>query len=136
MANLIELEVKAAAALDAMEKHAKRIGTDGVAVFLYAPDQETEDLYSVMRIIGAMNTIYEDCTGYNFIALAYSKIAESLETGKDSGNLLRPKITGEFGYQGSAIEKFGQGTVITSFSGCTGDIDLEIARSGLESLME
>jgi hypothetical protein len=124
------------AALDAMEAHANRIGAQGAAVFLYSENGAAADIYSLMRIVGAMNTISEDGTGYNFIALAYSKIAESLETGKNSGNLSRPLITGEFGYQGSAVLRMEKAMVITSFSGSTGDIDLEIALSGIRSLSE
>jgi len=132
--NLLEFKNMAKTALDAMEEHANQIGASGVAVFLYANGSQEEDHYSVMRIIGAFHTIAEDQTGYNFIALAYSKIAESIETGLDSGNLRRPLITGEFGYQGSAAKKVKDGLVITSFSGCTGEIDLEIARSGINTL--
>ena len=134
--SLTEFKKMAEIALDAMEEHANRIGASGVAVFLYSADKKGKDLYSVMRVIRAINTIAEDQTGYNFIALAYSKIAESIETGLDSGNLKRPMICGEFGYQGSAVEKFNGGLVITSFSGCTGDVDLEIARSGIRQLKD
>lgn len=132
--NLTELKKMAEIALDAMEEHAKRIGASGTAVILYSADENGKDYYSVMRIINAFHTIAEDHTGYNFIALAYSKIAESIETGKDSGNLTRPMITGEFGYQGSTIARDQNGMIITSFSGCTGDVDLEIARTGLQRL--
>jgi len=134
--NLTVFNNKAEIALDAMEAHAKRIGASGVAVFLYSEDENAKDFCSVMRIVGAINTIAEDHTGYNFIALAYSKIAESIETGKNSGNLARPMIEGEFGYQGSAIAKDKNGIIITAFSGCTGDVDLEIAGTGLQSLTE
>ena len=133
--NLAELKTKSKIALDAMEEHAKRIGTSGVAVFLYSDQNEPEDICSFMRIVGAMNTIAEDRSGYNCMALAYSKIAESLETGKDSGNLARPMIVGEFGYLGSTISKSGNGVIITSFSGSTGDIDLKIAQSGMKSIL-
>lgn len=134
--DLTVFQKKAETALNAMEAHAKRIGASGVAVFFYSEKENAKDLCSVMRIIGAINTIAEDHTGYNFIALAYSKIAESIETGKNSGNLARPMIEGEFGYQGSAIAKDENGIIITSFSGCTGDVDLEIAQTGLQSLIE
>jgi len=134
--NLTVFKNKAEIALNAMEAHAERIGASGVAVFLYSEDENAKELCSVMRIIGAMHTIAEDHTGYNFIALAYSKIAESIETGKNSGNLARPMIEGEFGYQGSAMVKDRNGMIITSFSGCTGEVDLEIAQSGLHSLTE
>ncbi|HVI40173.1 MAG TPA: hypothetical protein VM577_05900 [Anaerovoracaceae bacterium] len=134
--NLTVFKNKAEIALNAMEEHAKRIGGSGVAVFLYSEDENAKDLFSVMRIVGAINTIAEDHTGYNFIALAYSKIAESIETGKNSGNLMRPRIEGEFGYQGSAVAKDMNGMIITSFSGFTGDVDLEIAQTGLRSIME
>jgi len=133
--NLDELRTKSEIALNAMEEHAERIGTDGAAVVLFAPAEGTGDSYSALRVIGARNVIYEDQTGYNFIALAYSKIAESLETERDSGTLTRPLITGEFGYQGSAIAKDENGIIVTAFSGSTGDIDLEIARSGLNSVL-
>lgn len=132
--NVEEFNKRAESALDAMEEHAIRIGASGAAVILYKEEGAGKDFYSVMRIINAFNTIGEDQTGYNFIALAYSKIAESIETGRDSGNLERPMITGEFGYQGSAIARDKGGITITSFSGCTGEIDLEIARSGLQRI--
>ncbi|HYE67824.1 MAG TPA: hypothetical protein VEA58_04385 [Anaerovoracaceae bacterium] len=133
--NLMVFKNKSEIALNAMEEHAKRIGASGVAVFLYSENENAKDLSSIMRIVGAINTIAEDHTGYNFIALAYSKIAESIETGKNSGNLTRPMIEGEFGYQGSAIAKDENGIIITAFSGCTGDVDLEIAKTGLQSLL-
>lgn len=133
--NLTVFKNKAEIALNAMEEHAKRIGASGVAVFLYSEDENAKELCSVMRIVGAINTIAEDHTGYNFIALAYSKIAESIETGKNSGNLMRPMIEGEFGYQGSAIAKDENGVIITAFSGSTSDIDLEIAQTGLKRLL-
>jgi len=122
-------------ALDAMEEHAQRLGIPGVAVLLYRPDTQVKDLCSFMRIVGAINTIAADKTGYNFIALAYSKLAESIETGKPSGTPTRPLLVGEYGYQGSAVASVKNGIVIASFSGkTTGDVDFEIAKAGLNSL--
>lgn len=123
-------------ALDAMEKHAKKIGAIGVGVFLYAKEEDSKNWYSEMRIIGAINTIAKDGSGYNFIALAYSKAAESIETRQISGCNTRPLITGEFGYKGSAITQYENGFVITAFSGSTEDVDYEIAKSGLSCIIK
>lgn len=132
---IMNFEEKSKLALDAMEEHAARIGTSGVGVFIYTDDEKAKNWQSVFRIIGAFKTIAEDGTGYNFISIAYSKVAESIETGKNSGTMDRPRITGEFGYQGSAIAKYEGGIIITSFSGSTGEIDFEIAKSGLAKVI-
>ena len=137
MEDLNDLRTIAEIALDAMEKHAGELGIPGVAVILYTTEEKPKDLCSVMRIVGAIHTIAEDQTGYNFIALAYSKLAESIETGKHSGNPIRPLLVGEFGYQGSAVAKVKNGVVMAAFSGkTTGDVDFEIAMAGLSSLSD
>jgi len=135
--NLSNFNLMGEIALNAMEAHANKIGIPGVAVFLYTEEEAAKDLCSVMRIVGASKTIAEDQSGYNFVALAYSKLAESLETGTDSGNITRPLIVGEFGYQGSAVARLKGGLAIASFSGkTTGDVDLEISKAGMKSLIE
>lgn len=135
--NLSKFNQMSEIVLNAMEAHANRIGIPGVAVFLFAENDNVKDLCSIMRIVGASKTIAEDQSGYNFIALAYSKLAESLETGTDSGNITRPLIVGEYGYQGSTAARMKSGLVIASFSGkTTGDVDLEIAKSGIKGLMD
>jgi hypothetical protein len=131
-----ELNKIAETALDAMEDHAQKLGIPGVAVILFRSDEQAKDLCSFMRIVGAINTIAADQTGYNFIALAYSKLAESIETGRPSGNPTRSLLVGEYGYQGSAVAEIMNGFVIASFSGkTTGDVDFEIAKAGLSSLL-
>ncbi|MDP4164861.1 MAG: hypothetical protein Q8898_17340 [Bacillota bacterium] len=134
---LSEFKTMGEIALNAMEAHANRIGIPGAAVFFYTDDENAKDLCSMMRIVGASKTIAEDQSGYNFIALAYSKLAESIETGLDSGNITRPLIVGEYGYQGSAVARMNGGLVIASFSGkTTGDVDFEVSKSGIKSLMD
>jgi hypothetical protein len=135
--HLNELKQMGETALDAMEEHANQLGIPGVAVFLYMEDSQAKDLCSIMRIVGAIHTIAEDKTGYNFIAIAYSKLAESIESWKDSGSPTRPLLVGEYGYQGSAVARIGNGLAIVAFSGrTTGDVDYEIAKSGLKRLEE
>ena len=41
-----------------MEAHANRLGIPGVAVILYK-EEDAKDICSVMRIVGAINTIAE-----------------------------------------------------------------------------
>lgn len=121
-------------ALREMEVYANSLGIVGVGVYLEADSNQPKDIYSVLRIIGATKTIADDLSGYSFIPIAYSKIAESLETGLNSGNMTRPLITGEFGWKGSTLITIDNITIITAFSGSTEDIDLEIATVGLNSV--
>ena len=121
-------------ALNAMEDYANSLGIVGVGVYLEADANQPKDLHSSLRIVGATKCIAEDQTGYSFIPIAYSKIAESLETGLASGHITRPLITGEFGWKGSVLATCDNITIITAFSGSTEDIDLEIASVGLNSI--
>ena len=132
--DLLKLKEKSELALNAMEEHANKIGTPGVAVVLYSDKDSGKDYYSFTRVIGAIKRIDDDQSGYNFFALVYSKIAESIETGKESGNLKRPLITGEFGYGGSAVYNGSDGLEVTCFSGSSEEVDCAISETGMKSL--
>ncbi len=68
----------------------------------------------------------------NFLAIAYSKAAEMVDTYKDSGSGAREILHGEFGYQGGIIKKVKAGYVLAVFSGASGEQDAEIANAGVD----
>lgn len=130
------LEEKSKIVLASMEEYAAKINASGVAVFAYADNMHMDTWKSEMRIINSYKTVFADGTGYNYIALAYSKVAESIETGISSGNIIESLVTGEFGYKGSAIAKINNNVFITAFSGSDGETDFKIAKYGLSKVME
>jgi hypothetical protein len=64
-------------------------------------------------------------TGTNYLAVAFSKIAEMMSTGKNSGELKRKSKKGELGYRGGITWQTENFVFYLAFSGGTEKQDLE-----------
>ena len=117
------------ACLDMMEKEAKNIPMEGVAMLAYIPGEATAAWTSKMRVVGKLAD-----EKVNLLAIAYAKAGEMAVTQKDSGEQSRKEIGGELGDQGGAIIKIHSGYLVAAFSGGTSEDDLAVSKMGLDWL--
>lgn len=117
--------------LDLIERAAREMKVQGVAVIAYIPGDSTKSWVSKMRVAGALTN-----GSANFLAIAYSKAAEMADTFKSSGSGAREPLHGEFGYLGGVIKKVDSGFILAVFSGATGEQDAELAGIGVDWLNE
>ena len=113
--------------LERMQSKATQLGKVGVAVIGVLGHDRS--LQSLSRDCGKMSA-----DQWNFLAVAFSKVAEMCDTFSDSGSQVREIYTGEFGYVGGAIRVIDDGHVIAAFSGATGEEDLAISLAGLDGM--
>jgi hypothetical protein len=118
-------------ALLAMKKRAEELDIKGVAVVAYAEGDTVKSWTSKMVVVGNLSSGSEPNKN-NLLAIAYSKAAEMADTLKDSGSKVRPRMTGELGYQGGLITKSKSGIVIVAFSGGPSEDDLKVSHAGLD----
>lgn len=112
-----------------MEQAALKMEVRGVAVLAFIPGDTSQTWISKMKVVGAMGN-----ESSNYLAVAYSKAAEMAETFKNSGSGVREAKLGEFGWMGGVIKKVEQGYILATFSGATGEQDVEVATTGLKQL--
>jgi uncharacterized protein GlcG (DUF336 family) len=112
-----------------MEQAALKMQVKGVAVVAFIPGDTSETWISKMKVAGSLSN-----EKANYLAVAYSKAAEMAETFQNSGSGVREPKLGEFGWQGGAVKKVKAGYLLATFSGATGEQDLEIANKGLDCL--
>ena len=112
-----------------MEQAAINMQVKGVAVLIFIPGDTSETWISKMKVAGALSN-----DKANYLAVAYSKAAEMAETFQHSGSGAREPKLGEFGWQGGVIKKVKTGYLLATFSGASGEQDLEIAHKGLACL--
>jgi hypothetical protein len=117
------------ACLDLIEKEAKDIPMQGVAMVAYIPGETTAAWTSKMRVVGKLAD-----EKVNLLAIAYAKAGEMAVTLKNSGEQSRKEIIGELGYQGGAIVKINSGYLVAAFSGGTSEDDLAVSKMGLDWL--
>jgi hypothetical protein len=113
-----------------MEQAGLKMQVKGVAVVAFIPGDTSETWISKMKVLGALSN-----EKANYLAVAYSKAGEMAETFQNSGSGSREPKLGEFGWQGGVIKKVKTGYLLATFSGATGEQDLEIANKGMEFLI-
>lgn len=114
-----------------IEKTAKKLGVEGAAIVAYIPGKTSETWVSKMKVMGRLAD-----KKANYLAVAYSKAAEMAFTLEPSGKGERKDIIGEFGWQGGVIIKLESGYLLATFSGGSGEQDVEAAKAGLDWLAE
>jgi len=131
---------------DAMQERAEELSVQGAAAYMVIPPEEEHDEGSSwdpeLRIIGRFHRDLdpkkgENDAGANYAAVAFSKVAEMMRTGVDSGTSGDMPRKGEFGYQGGLVwtrEDAEQVRFFIAFSGGTEAQDLEISQVGKEGL--
>jgi hypothetical protein len=112
-----------------MEQAAFDMQVKGVAVVAFIPGDSSDTWISKMKVAGALSN-----ESANYLAVAYSKAGEMAETFQHSGSGAREPKLGEFGWQGGVIKQVKAGYLIATFSGATGEQDLEIANKGMSCL--
>lgn len=117
-------------ALELMTQEALKMNIKGVGIVCYIPGNETKSWISKMIVVKTTGTQKQ-----NFIAVAHSKAAEMAETLINSGSNIREVKTGEFGYIGGVIKKIDSGYLLATFSGATGEQDVEVATKVLDWLV-
>jgi len=114
-----------------MEQVALKNSVDGVAIVAFIPGELTESWVSAMKVVGKM------CTDKsNLFAIASSKAAEMAANLTDSGSGIRKPLTGELGWKGGMIRKVKEGYIVAAFSGGPSEIDLQISKEGLDTLVK
>lgn len=114
-------------ALALMTKEALNMDIKGVGIVCYIPGNETKSWISKMIVVKTTGTQKQ-----NFIAVAHSKAAEMAETLINSGSNIRETKMGEFGYIGGVIKKIDSGYLLATFSGATGEQDVEVSTKVLD----
>lgn len=117
-------------ALELMKQEALTMNIRGVGLVCYIPGEETKSWISKMIVVKTTGSPRQ-----NFIAVAHSKAAEMAETLTNSGSKVREPKTGEFGYIGGVIKKIDTGYLLATFSGATGEQDLEVSTKVLDWLV-
>jgi hypothetical protein len=113
------------ASLSVMERKSKEMKIIGVGIIAFL-----ENWVSKMKVMGALKN-----EKVNFLAVAYSKAGEMVDTLKNSGTSDRTPLLGEFNFIGGVIEKVSNGYVLAVFSGATGEEDTVVAKLGLEFIL-
>jgi hypothetical protein len=138
---------------EAMEEKAAELTVQGVAAFMIIPDDEEsgQEWYPFLRIIGRFHRgpdsdRAEGDSGANYAAIAFTKIAEMVRTGRNSGESGAWTPKGEFGYRGGITwtRTDTEGArFFLAFSGGSEDEDVEISiigkdafNTGLDELTE
>jgi len=117
------------ASLTAMELKSKEMKIRGVGIIAFLEDGKA-NWVSKMKVMGALKN-----EEVNFLAVAYSKAGEMVDTLKNSGTCDRMPLLGEFNFIGGVIEKVKNGYVLAVFSGATGEEDTVVAELGLEFIL-
>lgn len=127
------------AALDVMQEKAEAIGVRGVAVVLILPTgEEVGSLTPQMRVCGRYSRPSDpirgaDDTGTNYLAVAFSKVADMVRTQQASGHSkIVPK--GELGFEGGHVVVKDDYTAYVAFSGGTAEQDTQVALAALNAL--
>lgn len=118
-------------ALQIMKDKALNMHLKGVGVICYIPENKTQSWTSKMMAVKATGSDKQ-----NYIAIANSKVAEMAETLMNSGSKVREPKLGKFGFIGGVIKKIDTGYILASFSGATGEEDVEISTEGLNWIAE
>ncbi|MGE5943717.1 MAG: hypothetical protein ACM31G_05185 [Flavobacteriales bacterium] len=117
-------------ALALMKQEALNMNIKGVGLIAYIPGNETTSWTSKMIVVKTTGSEKQ-----NFIAIAHSKASEMAETLTNSGSKVREPKFGEFGYIGGVIKKIDSGYLLATFSGATGEQDVEVATKALDWLV-
>lgn len=127
----------ASSALAAMKLRAEELKIGGVAVVAYFRGDRVTEWSSKMLVVGRMK---DDPTatnkGANLLGIAYAKASEMADTLENSGSGKRPPMTGEFGWKGGVIVRWGDGFLLAAFSGGKSEDDVEVSRSGIAAFQK
>lgn len=125
--------------LKAMRAKAEELHLQGVSVVLVVDESDSRYQDPLIEVVGRF--VDEACatrdwseTGANYWAIAMSKIAEMLETGKSSGTSDRPARKGEFGYRGGVFSKRNGLKIFIAFSGGTEGEDVRVSQFGMVAI--
>lgn len=130
-------------ALDAMQAKAKELDVRGVAwVFITNEDMHPNGAKSyrpAFRICGRVARKPDpskgsDDTGADYLSISWSKIAEMVLTGVESGTSNRPAKKGELKLRGGRTRWTNTTRIFTGFSGGTEDQDVLIATAGMDAM--
>lgn len=116
--------------LNAMAIKAQKMNLKGVGLIAYMEGLDKSSWISKMKVCGALKN--EEA---NFLAIAYTKAGEMVDTLQNSGTTDRKPLLGEFNFLGGLIEKTNTGYVLAVFSGATGEEDTLIAQAGLDAFL-
>jgi hypothetical protein len=120
-------------ALLAMKARAGELNIKGVAVVACFEGGVVTGWCSKMLVVGALKRPpAEPHPGTNFLAVAYSKLAEMADTLQASGSGARPPLKGEFGYQGGLVVRGRSGYLLAAFSGAKAEDDVKVSQAGLD----
>jgi hypothetical protein len=122
-------------ALLAMRTRAEQLRIGGVAVVAYFEGDRAQSWSSKMAVVGRLkDDPSQNDKGANLLGIAYAKAAEMADTLKDSGNQVRPPMTGEFGWKGGVIVRGKNGYLIAAFSGGNSEEDVKVSTAGVAQL--
>jgi hypothetical protein len=120
-------------ALLTMRTAAEELNIKGVAVVAYCGGDSVTSWSSRMLVVGAMKRLQSDThPGSNFVAIAYSKVAEMADTLQASGHGARPPMKGELGYAGGLVMRGKAGYLMAAFSGAKSEDDVKVSQAGLD----
>jgi hypothetical protein len=133
------MQIQAIAA-EHLRKKAVSMGLHGVGGVLILPDGETK-FTPTLVVVGDMKRLPDpgrgpEDHGSNYIAVAFSKLAEMIVTSNNSGTTIgRLPMKGEFGYPGGVIQRIGKTRIFAFFSGGKAEEDVMVAEEALPILV-
>lgn len=120
-------------ALDEMYAKAKEMGIQGVAVASILCGGTGTDWIGEMKVV---DTPCNEKEGWNLVGIAWTKAAEVIATGADSGDSSRKSLLGEYCFTGGAYGEHNGDKLAFAFSGATSEEDLEVAEYGIKKYKE
>ena len=127
--NLISRQV-----LEVMCEFASKKSLRGVAVLACLENDDNNDWICRMKVCGAIRSAAVGLRGLNYAAVSFSKMAEMMNTKKDSGKAPDQLLVGELGLEGGVIIKDGQGYIAASFAGGSPEDDYAVSLRGVAFL--
>jgi hypothetical protein len=132
-------------AFDAMQAKVDELGLKGVAMAAFLEDTSSIDWKMATRVMGNLSFPHGEKPGWNILAMAGSKIAESMLTHAPSGHCPREGVLmhGEVGFgnaedplngEGAEFLDLGGSYCVCAFSGGPGEKDYQVSCTGVQAI--
>lgn len=121
-------------ACNEMDKMARSKDMQGVAVATVLPAGSDVDWIGEMKVVDTPTNPDGGQTGWNLVAIAWSKAGEVIASGADSGNPDRKCMMGELNFVGGAYGEAEGYKFAFAFSGGLSEDDFAVAQYGISCI--
>lgn len=123
-------------ACNQMDQMARSKNMQGVAVACALPKDSEVDWVGEMKVVDTPTNPDGGKTGWNLVAIAWSKAGEVIASGADSGNPDRKCMMGELNFTGGAYGESDEYKFAFAFSGGLSEDDFAVAQYGISVAKE